>query len=85
MNRARRFDNKATLDVCKVLLAVFTAVLAGMTTAERPGWLQEAIMLDRREHPRSGPGADRHRWFAAKLFVAIVATIVAAYVTAKLL
>lgn len=42
-------------------------------------------MLDRSEHPRNGPGADRHRWFAAKLFVAIVVTIVAAYVTAKLL
>ena len=41
-------------------------------------------MFDRREHPQSGPGADRHRWFAAKLFVAIVVTIVAAYVTAIL-
>ena len=39
-------------------------------------------MCDRREHPRSGRGTDRHRWFAAKLFVAIVVTIVAAYLTA---
>ena len=42
-------------------------------------------MFERSEHPRSGPGTDRNRWFAAKLFVAIVATIVAAYVTAQLL
>lgn len=71
--------------VCRVPLAGFATVLAGMKTAESPGWLQEPIMLDRREHPQSGPGADRHRWFAAKLFVAIVVTIIAAYVTAKLL
>ena len=42
-------------------------------------------MFDRREHPQSGPGADRHRWFAAKVFVILAVTIVAAYVTAKLL
>ena len=35
-------------------------------------------MSDGREHPQSGPGTVRHRWFAAKLFVA-------AYVTATLL
>lgn len=39
-------------------------------------------MFDIREHPRSGPGTGRNRWFAAKLFVAIVVTIVAACVTA---
>ncbi len=42
-------------------------------------------MLDRREHPQSGPGTDRHRWFATKLLVALAVTIVAAYVTATLL
>ena len=44
-----------------------------------------AIIGFGRAHPKSDPGADRHRWFAAKLFVAIVVTITAAYVTAKLL
>ena len=38
-----------------------------------------------RKHSQSGPGLTSHRWFGAKLFVLIVATIVAAYVTAKLL
>ena len=42
-------------------------------------------MSDRREHPQSGPGTDRHRWFAAKVFVAIVMAIVAGYVTATAL
>ena len=42
-------------------------------------------MLDRREHPQSGPGTGRHRWFATKLLVALAVTIVAAYVTATLL
>jgi len=42
-------------------------------------------MFDRHAHPQSGAGTERNRWFAAKLFVAIVATIVAAYVTAQLL
>ena len=42
-------------------------------------------MFDRREHPQSGPGADRHRWFAAKVFVILAVTIVAAYVTATTL
>ena len=39
MAEARRFDNNTTPDVCKVLLAVFAAVLAGMKTAESLGWL----------------------------------------------
>ena len=38
-----------------------------------------------REHQQCGPGLRSHQWFGAKVFVAIVATIVAAYVTAKLL
>ncbi len=38
-----------------------------------------------RRHAPGGPGLRSHRWFGAKLFVLIVATIVAAYVTAKLL
>ena len=42
-------------------------------------------MSARREYPESGPGTDRHRWFATKLLVAIAVTIVAAYVTATLL
>ena len=39
-------------------------------------------MFDRCEHPRSGPGTDRHRWFAAELFVILAVTIAVAYVTA---
>ena len=39
-------------------------------------------MFDRREHPQSGPGADRNRWFAAKVFVILALTVVAAYLTA---
>ena len=42
-------------------------------------------MSDGREHSQSGPGTDRHRWFAAKLFVAIAVAIVAGYVTATIL
>ena len=42
-------------------------------------------MSDGREHPRCGPGLASHRWFAAKVFVILAATIVAAYVTARLL
>ena len=38
-----------------------------------------------REHPQSSPGADRHRWFGAKVFVILAVTVVAAYVTARLL
>ena len=82
MAGARRFDDNTTLDVCKVLLAVFAAVLAGMKTAESLGWLQEAIMFDRHAHPQSGSGTDRNRWFAAKVFVVVVAARVADYVTA---
>ena len=37
-------------------------------------------MFDRREHPLSGPGTDRNRWFAAKVFV--ILAVVAAYLTA---
>lgn len=78
MAEAWRFDNNTTV-------GVYRFALAGLKAVHSPGWLQEAIMSDRREHPQSGPGAERHRWFAVKLFVAIVVTIVAAYVTAKLL
>ena len=42
-------------------------------------------MSDGREHPQSGPGLGSHRWFGAKVFVILAVTIVAAYVTAKLL
>ena len=38
-----------------------------------------------REHSQDGPGLRSHGWFGAKVFVLIVAPIVAAYVTAKLL
>ena len=71
MAGARRFDDNA--------------MRAGTKPAGGPGWRQEAIMSDGRKHPRCGPGLASHRWFGAKLFVLIVATIVAAYVTAKLL
>ena len=62
-------------DVDKLLLAVFAAVIADTKAAESPGWLQEAIMFDGREHPQGAPGTDRHRWFAAKLLVAAYVTI----------
>ncbi len=78
MAGARQFDNNTTLDV-------FAAVLAGTKATESPGRLQEAIMSDGREHPQSDPGTNRHQWFAANLFVALVVTIVAPYVTARLL
>ena len=42
-------------------------------------------MLERREHPRSDPEAARQRWFAIKLGIAVVVTMVAGYVTAMLL
>ena len=71
MAGARRFDDNT--------------LRAGTKAAGGPDCPQEAIMSDRREHPRCGPGLRSHRWFGAKVFVAIVATIVAAYVTAKLL
>ena len=71
MAGARRFDDNT--------------MRAGTKAAGSPGWLQEAIMSDGREHPRCGPGLASHRWFAAKVFVILAATIVAAYVTARLL
>ena len=46
---------------------------------------QEAIMSCGRKHAQGGPGLRSHGWFGAKVFVLIVAPIVAAYVTAKLL
>lgn len=70
MAQARRFDNNA--------------MLAGAKFAESPGSPEEATMADGREHPQRGTGADRHRWFAGKVFVILAVTIVAAYVTAKL-
>ena len=73
MAQARRSDDNT-------VLAAFAAVLAGTKAAASPGRLQEAVMSDRREHPQSGPGTDRHRWF-----VAIVVALVAGYVTARLL
>ena len=39
MAEARRFDNNTILDVSKLLLALFGAVLAGLKTAESLGWL----------------------------------------------
>ena len=42
-------------------------------------------MSDGRGHPQCGPGFGSHRWFAAKVFVILAVTIVAAYVTARLL
>ena len=38
-----------------------------------------------RKHSQGGLGLRSHGWFGAKVFVLIVVTIVAAYVTAKLL
>ena len=38
-----------------------------------------------REHSQCGPGFGSHRWFGAKVFVILAVTIVAAYVTARLL
>ena len=61
------------------------AMRAGTKAAGSSGWPQEAIMSCGRNQSQSGPGLTSHRWFGAKLFVLIVATIVAAYVTAKLL
>ena len=42
-------------------------------------------MFDRREQPQSGPGTDRNRSFAAKVFVVIVVAMVAGYMTATTL
>jgi hypothetical protein len=71
MAGARRFDDKA--------------MRAGTKAAGNPGWPQEAIMSCGREHSRCGPALLSHRWFGARVFVILAATIVAAYVTAKLL
>ena len=46
---------------------------------------QEAIMSCGRNHSQGGLGLRSHRWFGAKVFVILAATIVAAYVTARLL
>ena len=64
---------------------MWAAIVPGVKAAESLGWLQEEIVLERREHPQSGPGPDRQWWFAAKLVAALVVTMVAAYVTAMLL
>ena len=61
------------------------AMRAGTKVAGAPGGPQEAIISCGRKHSQGGPGLRSHRWFGAKVFVLIVATIVAAYVTAKLL
>ena len=50
-----------------------------------PGWPQEAIISCGRKHSQYGPGLRSAGWFGAKVFVILAATIVAAYVTAKLL
>ena len=39
MAEGRRLDNNTTLDVYKLLLAVFAAVVAGTKAAESLGWL----------------------------------------------
>jgi len=39
MAESRRFDNNTTLDIYKLALALFAAVLAGIKTAESLGWL----------------------------------------------
>ena len=39
MAEARRFDNNTTLDIYKLSLAVFAAVIAGLKAAESLGWL----------------------------------------------
>ena len=60
------------------------AMRAGTKAAGGPGGPQEAIMSCGREHSRCGPGLTNHRWFGAKVFVILAVTIVAAYMTAKL-
>ena len=71
MAGSRRFDDNA--------------MHAGAKAPGSPGWPQEASMSCGREHSRCGPGLTSHRWFGAKVFVILAATIVAAYVTARLL
>ena len=58
---------------------------AGTKATGDPGWPQEAIMSCGRKHSQGDPGLGSHGWFGAKLFVLIVATIAASYVSAKLL
>ena len=36
---ARRLDNNTTLDVVKLLVAVYAAIFVGVKAAESPGWL----------------------------------------------
>ncbi len=36
---ARRLDNNTTLDVVKLLVAVYAAIVAGVKAAESLGWL----------------------------------------------
>lgn len=36
---ARRLDNNTTLDVVKLLVAVYAAIVAGVKVAESLGWL----------------------------------------------
>jgi len=39
MAEARRLDNNTTLDVAKLLVAVYVAIIAGVQLAESLGWL----------------------------------------------
>lgn len=39
MAEARRFADNTTLDIYKLAIAVFAAVIAGLKTAESLGWL----------------------------------------------
>ena len=71
MAGARQFDDNA--------------MRAGTEAAGAPDSPQEAIMSCGRNHSQSGVGLRSHGWFGAKVFVLIVATMVAGYVTAKLL
>ena len=71
MAGARRFDDNA--------------MRAGTKAAGSPGGPQEAIMSCGRKHSQGGLGLGSHGWFGARLFVILAATVVAAYVTARLL
>jgi len=64
---------------------VDNAMRAGAKAAGGLDSPQEAIMSCGRHHSQGGVGLRSHGWFGAKVFVLIVATIAAAYVTAKLL
>ena len=81
MGTAKRMAEALRLDD-NTRIGVFAAVLAGTNAAGRPGWLQEALMCDRRAYPHCGSGTDPNRWFAAKVFVVVVVAIVAGHVTA---